>query len=141
MTGRSPAGMAASLPARDRPGLAFLLGEGFIAPSPPGVLILDVKQELRNWPPVRRQEAHLLIEQRPDFREPGRWPDIGVEPRGTPSGHHELGKELITADKLPDAAALLMRRSCHRPGPRQASALCAPMSAQAITALCVCRAA
>jgi hypothetical protein len=86
-----------------------------------------VKQELRYWPPVWRHETHrltdaaicglplfrllieefqppeLVVEQRPDFREPGRWPDLGVKPREIPAGHHELGKELIAADDLPHA--------------------------------------
>jgi hypothetical protein len=67
-----------------------------------------VKQELRCWPPARRKETRYLadaaigglpvfrlvieefqppefvIEQQPDFREPGRWPDLAVEPREIP---------------------------------------------------------
>ena len=86
----------------------MFLWEEFITPSPPGVLIVDVNQELRHWPPARRQETHhladaavcglpllqliidefqppeLVIEQRPDFREPRRWPDPGVKPREVP---------------------------------------------------------
>jgi hypothetical protein len=87
-----------------------------------------VKQELRYWPPVRRKEMHhladaaictlplfrllvevfqlpeLLLEQRADFRESGHWPDLGVEPREIPAGHHELGEEFVAADKLPYAS-------------------------------------
>src|SRR5579859_7246484 len=96
--------------------LVFPLREGFITPSPPGLCTLDVKQELRDWPPVRRQETHHLadaaicglppsgllieefqslefvVEQRADVREPGRWPDFGVEPREIPARYHELGR-------------------------------------------------
>jgi hypothetical protein len=109
--------------------LVVLLREGFITPSPPGACILDVKQELRYRPPVRRWETHRLadtaticglplsrlvinvfqpakfvIEQRTNFREPGRWPDLGVEPREVRACHYELGQELVTADELPHAA-------------------------------------
>jgi hypothetical protein len=49
------------------------------------------------------QPSEFVVEQRPDFCEPGRWPDLGVESRRIPAGHHELGKELITADELPHA--------------------------------------
>ena len=86
------------LPAEARSRLAFFR-EGLVTPSPPGVAALDVQQELRHRPPVRRYEAHrltdaavgglprlrvlisafglpqLVIEQRPDVREPGRRPD------------------------------------------------------------------
>jgi hypothetical protein len=108
--------------------LVFPIWEGFITPSPPGVFTLDVKQELRCWPPVRCKEMHhladatictlplfrllvevfqlpeLLLEQRADFCESGRWPDLGVEPREIPAGHHELGEEFVAADKLPYTA-------------------------------------
>ena len=106
----------------------MLFWEGFITPSPPGVFTLDMKQELRHRPPVRRQETHhiadtairgfplfqlviekfqppeLLVEQRSGFGERDGWPDLGVEPREIPACHHELGKELIAADQLPHAA-------------------------------------
>jgi hypothetical protein len=45
----------------------------------------------------------LVLEQRPDVREPGGRPDLGVQPREVPSSHHELGENLITitVDKPP----------------------------------------
>jgi hypothetical protein len=87
-----------------------------------------VKQELRYWPAVRRQETHhltdaaicdlpllrllvevfqpteFIIEQRADPREPGHRPDLGAEPREISARHHELSQNFATADELSHAA-------------------------------------
>ena len=101
--------------------------EWFVTPSPPGVSALDVKQELGDWQPVGRHEAHcrtdaavrglpwlrvlikdfqqpeLVVKQRPYFSEPGTRPDLSVEPWEIPARHHELGEKLVAAEKLPYA--------------------------------------
>jgi hypothetical protein len=105
----------------------FFFGERLIIPSPPGVIALDVEQELRYWPPIRPQQTNhvpdtaicglplprlvievfqapeFVVEQRLDFCEPGSWPDFGVEPREIPARHHKLGKYFVTTDELPHA--------------------------------------
>ncbi len=107
--------------------LSVSFREGFITPPPPGLSALDVKQELGHWKPVGRHEAYhrtdaavgglpwfrilieefqqpeLVVEQRPDFCEPGRWPDLGVEPGEIPARYHELGEKLVVAEELPYA--------------------------------------
>lgn len=41
-----------------------------------------------------------FVEQRADFREPGRWPDLGLELKEIPARHHELGKRPMSADSM-----------------------------------------
>jgi hypothetical protein len=105
--------------------LFFPFREGFVTPSPPRVLTLDVEQELSYCPAVRRQQTHhladaaicslpllrflvevfqppeFIIEQRADPGEPGRRPDLGTEPREIRVRYHEFGKEFVTADQSP----------------------------------------
>jgi len=101
------------------------LGEGLIAPSPPGVVPVNVEQELSHRPSARCQQAdglpdtvisglpwggilieviqlpEFILEQRLDLGKPGRWPDLGIEPGKVPARHHEPGEKLITAHELP----------------------------------------
>ncbi len=86
-----------------------------------------MKQELRYRPTVRLQETHsfpdtairslpllrlviekiqppeLVLEKLTDFLEPGRWPELGVEPGEISACHHKFGKQFVAADKLPHA--------------------------------------
>jgi hypothetical protein len=53
------------------------------------------------------QLSEFVVEQRADFREPGRWPDLGVEPQKIPVRYHELGNEFVS-DELSYGADLPM---------------------------------
>lgn len=101
------------------------LFEWLVAPAPPGVLAVDVQQELwhrmsagvvkgdgaadvlvRGFPRAEViidviERAQILLEQRPDLLEHRRRPDCRVEPGKVTAGNDEVGDDLLTAPYLP----------------------------------------
>ncbi len=56
----SPASLPGQIagPERDtRSGFHFGLGERLVAPAPPGIVAVDMQQELRHWAPIGVQKA------------------------------------------------------------------------------------
>jgi hypothetical protein len=120
--------------------------KGFIAPPPPGVVALDAEQELRHWPSAGCQEAYgltdaavggvprlgvlveelelpeLVVEQRLDFREPGRRPDLGAEPGKVPAVTTSSARSSSPRTSCHEDPASFTGRSCHLLRQRRASA-------------------
>ena len=122
--------------------LFFPFREGFVTPSPPRVLTLDVEQELSHCPAVRRQQTHHLADaaicglpllssssrsssRRSSSSNSGRTPANPAAGRTLALSHGKSASVTTSSARSSSpqtsrhtGSASLMGRSCHPPGRR-----------------------